>query len=453
MKYIFIDTNVCLHFTEFDKYPWYSHFTTTEELTLILTHPLIEEIDKKKYSGKTHLKRRAISALKKIESISNLETHENLKIELFNEVVSRDFIVGLGMDPSDGDDKMIAAILKFKDFFPDKRDIYFISNDLGPRLKVAKYDIKALVPSDKHLLKNPEDELEKKIRNLKIENEKLKNLSPKLSVTFKDSSNIFRYNIEELFINQEQYIHSKLNKQKTNFKRLKLKDELEREKKAILEKIDAQKEKGLHTKEDRLKRMMVSSFPIGGYGAVSEDDKVKYNRDLNQYFKSYEHYLEELYELELINSLTFDFELELNNKGSVPAEDIDIYLHFPDGFELFDEGSYPEKPNLPIEPRMPRSIFNLGQSLSTMPRLNIPESFIVPNLSSSSVSIKKTNSYDVDIFVRELKHNKIKVLETMFVTFKDYDSLINFEVDYEIRCSNIPEVVKGSINFVQSKSI
>ena len=71
-----------------------------------------------------------------------------------------------------------------------------------------------------------------------------------------------------------------------------------------------------------------------------------------------------------------------------------------------------------------------------------------PNISNPS--IKKTNSYDVDINIRKLKHNKIAVLKKMFVTFENYNSIINFSVDYEIRCSNVPNIVSGKLNFINT---
>lgn len=135
----------------------------------------------------------------------------------------------------------------------------------------------------------------------------------------------------------------------------------------------------------------------------------------------------------------------------MPAEDIDIYFHFPDGFELFDLDSYPIEPIEPNEPNRPRSAWGL---IPPILNYKIPALYNtidnVPNIRSnvSSPSIKKTNSYDVNLNVAKLKHNKAAVLGKMFVQFENSDSAINFKVDYEIRCSNVPKLVIGHLNFI-----
>jgi len=449
MKFIFIDTNVCLHFTEFDRYPWYTHFDNKEKLTIVLTHPLIEELDKKKYSGKNHLKQRATNTLKKIEKFKSIESTENFKVQFFNEVISKDYIESKGLDPTDGDDKMIAAILKFSENHQNVNNVVFVSNDLGPRLKVNKFSIEAITPFDKHRLQNPESDLDKTLKKLQIENEKLKNLSPKLSITFRDNSNLIKFEIKKVLEDKKQFVEPKLELIKKPLKRFKLKDELERERKEEEKRNEKQNKKEVKGENEFLLSLLLND-PLNDLNRIREEDKIKYNQKLQRYYIEYERYLYELYEYKIMKSLTIEFQFELNNDGTVPADDIDIYIHFPDGFELYDEESYPPEPNAPKEPNRPVSPYDMMLSLPSIPNLDFPTNFNVPHEKPniSSPSIKKTNSYDVDFNVRKLKHNKIAVLNKMFVKFETYESIINFKVDYEIRCSNVREVVKGNLNFI-----
>ena len=138
MTYLIIDTNVCLHFTALDDYPWNQHTDDTEGITIVITHPLIEELDKKKYSGKNHLKQRAIKTLKLIEGIENATPKNGCRLFLYNQDINRNYIESLGLDVFDADDKMLATILKYKEESKNE-NILLVTNDLGPRLKAAKY--------------------------------------------------------------------------------------------------------------------------------------------------------------------------------------------------------------------------------------------------------------------------------------------------------------------------
>lgn len=241
-----------------------------------------------------------------------------------------------------------------------------------------------------------------------------------------------------------------INKSLSKFK---LKDELDKEREERLKEIKDKKEKGLYNQLEEMESLILNipSIGMGGLGSISEEDKIKYNQELQTYIGSYEYYLHDLYDYHIMKSLTTEFEFELNNDGTVPAEEIDIYFHFPDGFKLYGSKSYPAEPEIPREPYKPRSIFDRG-FMPTLPKFNIPDNYNMPFEKSnvSSPSIKKTNSYDVDISVRKLKHNKIVVLDKMYIVFENLESILNFKVDYEIRCSNVPQVVKGHVNFVNT---
>lgn len=449
MIYLFIDTNVVLHFKSFDQYPWKTHFNQKEELTIVFTHPLIEELDKKKYSGKDHLMKRAVSCIKKIENLQNLKTTAKLKYELFNEIITKSYIENLGLDPFDGDDKLIAAMLKFKEKKENK--IIFVTNDLGPRLKVLKYGIETIIPLVEQQLKSPENEFDKKLKQLQIDNSRLKNQSPKLSITFQDKSNLKIFEIEQILETKDDFIKNEIINLKTKYSPFKLKNELEKEREYDLKKIEEQKAKGNYSRQDEFKEMMFKIMPLSQI-RIREEEKIEYNENLINFYSEYEFYLEELYEYKRVQLLTTEFQFLLNNEGTTPAEDIDIYFHFPNGFELYDEYSYPKQPEMPIQPTKPLSIYDRNLYSPIIPNLFNHKDFDLPfdKPNVSSPSIKKTNSYDVNFNVVRLKHNKIETLDKMFAIFNNLESIINFKVDYEIKCSNVPEVVKGILTFINT---
>ncbi|HMP30204.1 MAG TPA: hypothetical protein PKD85_11425, partial [Saprospiraceae bacterium] len=182
---------------------------------------------------------------------------------------------------------------------------------------------------------------------------------------------------------------------------------------------------------------------------ISEEDKEKYNTELLWFFKEYERYLLELFEYIIQKKLTIEINFELFNEGTIPAEDIDIHFHFPDGFDLYDDESYPSEPSPPEAPIKPRSLYDF--SMPQFPSLNLYNNMLDISKISSNVSsptIKKTNSYDVDIHVTKLKHNKSVSLDKMYILFENYEKMKNFNVNYELKCSNVPNIVKGKLNIL-----
>jgi hypothetical protein len=70
--------------------------------------------------------------------------------------------------------------------------------------------------------------------------------------------------------------------------------------------------------------------------AVVDPESIKkYNEGLDSFFTGYERYLRKLAEFYAWESRTAAINLVLLNEGSKPADDVDIFMHFPDGFELF----------------------------------------------------------------------------------------------------------------------
>jgi hypothetical protein len=178
---------------------------------------------------------------------------------------------------------------------------------------------------------------------------------------------------------------------------------------------------------------------------INSESILNYNAKLAKFFLEYEDYLTECEthycNLFLTETITF----KLFNEGSIPANDIDVKLHFPDGFTLSDS-----KPtNSAEEPRPP---FKPGEALTLNPyifsSISRPNINPIPFYVKGSPSIKKTNSYDVTFDLETLKHNQDYVFDDLYLTFDSFDSAVGFTVDYKIYAANIPEVITGQLNVI-----
>jgi hypothetical protein len=97
------------------------------------------------------------------------------------------------------------------------------------------------------------------------------------------------------------------------------------------------------------------------------------------------------------------------NEGTCPAQDLDVFLHFPDGFALVAESGLPKKPRMPDPPNRPRTLaetvasgFQIPDFLARSPSINFPE---IPRPTNvSKPLIRRTRSYDVEVSIAILKH-------------------------------------------------
>jgi hypothetical protein len=181
--------------------------------------------------------------------------------------------------------------------------------------------------------------------------------------------------------------------------------------------------------------------------ALTADQIDSYNKKLYEFYLEYESALDDILEKKIRKNFTFEIELVLNNIGNTPAEDIDIHLHFPDGFELFESDETDNDINLPEPPHMPKNGLDFSFPIMNYPTINSIGT-IKGNSNFNSPTIKKTNSYDVDFHRNNLKHGYSENLESLSIVFKSRADIENFKIDYEISAGNMPNKLNGQLNVI-----
>src|SRR4029453_5982144 len=99
----------------------------------------------------------------------------------------------------------------------------------------------------------------------------------------------------------------------------------------------------------------------------TEEDKREYNAKLDEFYSSFRNFLKETVRYCDYLSRMLTLNISLFNDGTAPGEEIDIYLHFPDGFELTSQEA-----EAPLEPDPPRvRSLRENQDLFTLPYRNL----------------------------------------------------------------------------------
>jgi hypothetical protein len=174
----------------------------------------------------------------------------------------------------------------------------------------------------------------------------------------------------------------------------------------------------------------------------------EYNKALMEYYSEHEVYLRKTKVSFYKENLTLILKIELNNTGNTPGENIDLYMHFPDGFILSQKEDYYSKEVEPSPPEL--STYSLAPyDMSKM--LNRFAFPILPNIDLSGFSIKKTNSYDVNDHFKIIKHNHVGSVYPLYITFDNFEAVQSFEITYKITAANMVDMVDGKLNVIINK--
>lgn len=423
MKYIFLDTNIFFHFQYFEEIDWLSEASTCE-CKLMISPIVVDELDKKKI-GTNKLSSKARKVLNRLEEmmdIDNAEIQEKVFIEVILNKPQKKIYEEYELNFNEQDHRLIASILEFRDKKKDS-DIVLCSNDIGPRLRAKQYGITPLKLNEKYLLPIQESEEEKTIKKLERENRALKRKIPILSLRFSNSKEFVRFHVQ--------------NETEVDFEEFKSKAMYDvKNKNPYMENVDPFK-----NPTAILQNML----------ALTAEQINSFNEKLDTFFHDYERALEEFYENENRKNLIFEFNLVLVNSGNSPAEDIDIHLHFPNGFELIETDEMNDDIELPEPPYRPKNQFDFGSSLISSSPSIYPNLNIGSNIKFNSPTIKKTNSYDVDFHRKSLKHGYPEELESLSIVFGNYEEIKNFKIEYEISAGNMPDKIKGQLNAIFKK--
>jgi hypothetical protein len=299
---------------------------------------------------------------------------------------------------------------------------------------------------DEYELPDEPDPNEKIIKELQQQVLELQNQKPALSLKFDNSSDRLSFKVAQPKLLSEDEINQQLEHIKNRFPKM------ESGRKESVTERDPNKPKGGVDIKD-IQRLYAAS--VGGY---SEADIGEYNSKLDQFFVSFEKYLNQKAKYDFQNALTIKLNIVVINSGTAPAEDLDIYLHFPDGFELSDKLlDSPSEPRPPTRPltvieklASNRSVFQDIFNRAYIPPPNLSKlNAAPPNVSSPK--IRRTKSYDVQIKVRRIKHNQPVSLKPLYLTFDTYESAKSFNIQFRLNAANIPREVNGFLNVIIDK--
>lgn len=443
--YVFLDTNIFLHYQDFDQIKW-SDVLGTGSITIVIPPVTVRELNSQKDSPQypKKIKTRAGKTLIKLHNYfaSSLLTKIKEELEIYLE--DRDPLIDFTDNQLSWeikDDHLIASIIMYRNEKPDSQFI-LVTSDSGLALmaKGKRHGIQVIKLDDSLRLKEEPDLDQEKIKELQLELDEIKRIIPKLSLVFADKSQHSTFTPKISIAQSEVDIEAKVASLKSQYPKFNEKPKDVPEKKpAIPTDFPASIAESLRN-------------PLG---IISQDDIAKYNADLDRFFEKYNEYLRRKVHFENQESNTIQLDIFLENDGTAPGEDIDIFMHFPDGFKIVKK--LPSAPHEPTPPGKPKTqmekLMESNQSLTRLidfPVIHPPNySNTPPNISSPS--IKRIHSYEVNVHVQHIKHGFLEQLDPLFIIFDSYDTASSFHVDYRILAANVPTEISGQLHIVIQK--
>lgn len=438
MTYIFLDTNIFLHFKFFVEIPWQSLYG--ESYLIVLAPVVVDELDKHKRHPNGKIASRAKKVLARFESI--VSESGSFPLLYLAKRPALETFQRLQLDRQEQDDCILATIVEFSLEY-EKEEIIFISNDTGPRFRASSLGIKTGQLQEEFLNPSEISEEQKQIQKLIQENNKLKNGMPKLALTFEDGTTLLKAKLRPILKSEQEYLEPLFSDVVGQYEEMAYEDP-EKKNQEIDEKL-----KSVTNVIEQLQ--LISLKDPWRFNQVTKEQVETYNSELQYFFTRYREYLEKDYKYNKLLSLTLPIDLKMHNKGNAPAVDIDIWLHFPDGFKLLSEDDFPEEPQEPSPPRKPNGRYDFDTlNFSALPYIH---SFkgggnSIPDINFNKPEIKETNSYEVDIHYKNLKHFQSVAIDPLLVVYSSASKIINFTIEYKIIVGNFPEPFVGSLSVV-----
>jgi hypothetical protein len=440
----FLDTVVFLHYQPVEQINW-REVLRADEVVLTVAPVVIRELDRHK-DGQNTTKRSKERARKVAGRLRNLWAEgpdavigEGVTIRYIVHEPRVDFSAhGLSRDWQD--DQLLASIIDARQH-GEAGEMVLVTRDVGPELRARHHGIGVVRLPERLELQEEPDPSEKRIRELERDLNEARNAMPKLDLRFTNGENRLVLRRPEPVSTREEWIARQVAEIR------------ERHPKRGPAPAEAEPDPEPGTLGALVAGNVELSRVIRDFG-IQPEQLERHNKGLDAFYAAWERYLRDTIEHQARKKRTYRIDLELVNTGTAPADDIDVFLHFPDGFDLLEEEDLPEEPGPPRPPREPRTPMQMALEGMSMPmssyldpsiyRPSFPGVSLPGNVSGPR--IRRTNSYDVEVSVRRLKHALSERFDAMYVVFNSPEDVRPFRIDYRINAANAPRESTGPLH-------
>ncbi len=429
---IALDTMVFLHFEPVPQLRL-AELVSASTVTLLVPLVTLNELDKHKDEHRVDkIRERARTRLAELEQwVTDGQAAPSVAVEFIAARPSVDFGAH-GLQPSRGDDQLIATLWQYAQDHPGVR-LVLVTEDTGLRLRCGHFGIEPLSADRAKRLAPVEDELVKENRELQAELMRMQTAQPRLSLMAEGQEDGHDFVAIEL---TSADADSAKEKDQT-LQNL-------RDKHPERHPASQRPDPGAGTIDG------ISLAHISSLISIQAGEFERYNHDRLEYFTAMSSYYDQLAAYEGKQDRTFVLRLMVRNTGTSPADDVDIAAHFPDGFDLYEASGSSLPPTEPSPPQPPRSRLDMQ-----MPRLDVlcsASSLGLPGLPKPDpFRLRRTNSFELTDHVGRIKHEFRHIMKPLYVVFPSYADASSFCIRWRISAANLPGQANGTLNVAITK--
>lgn len=428
MKYLLLDTNIYLHYTDFEQIDW-AAIVNDEHYTIIVPFTVIKEIDKHKDGPKSKIRTRAKAVSSKFGSYF-LDDNCKRKVELIAlDEPSSECMEKFNLNNSISDDVIIGSALSFE----HKESIIVISHDNTLLIKAKKFGLGFIAKMpERYLLAEEKSEEEKEYERCRKELEQLRNRQPKPYMTFDNGTS-------EYCLSSVQDTDISL--------------ELDGIVSAIKSEHPYMTLPSI-TREHNTR----AAFPIENISQLwSEalqprytiEEIEKYNDELDDFYENYEKYHRTRLECELLDKYFKELKFNIVNTGTAETGEMTIFLEFPQHIKLYNIKSkrYINYIREPEAPRIGHRFNDFGLGMGINQQLSSIGGMRIPQMSSWDAT-KSLSKQTVIITSKSLIHNINRSLSIDNSLYIDTRQCGNFSIKWNICAAGCANAQSGMLNVI-----
>lgn len=412
MKYLFLDTNIYIHYIDVEQINW-NKIVGDADITIVVPRITLREIDQHKDQNRGKIQKRAKAISAKFAQIFLDGKTFKYTFALCDEPAASSFDGGK-FNIHINDDWFILSALHSN---YDVADIVVISSDTNLLLKAKENGLDFRKMSDEYRLKEELSDEEKEIKALKAELEKYKNRQPKPSVIFEKEES-------------DKLILKRLNKR-----------DLEDELSIYMENLKKEYpywERG---------KVCTSSNLFGLNLLVTQEQIDKYNAELNDYFEEEEEFQRFLLQKDILDERFRELSFGISNDGNAQTGDMNVFIEFPEHINLYNRDSKISIDN--IAPVKPTSYGLDRKFLRSMEVENYLRPFGngIPQIYcwDTEHPIKKR---EFKFKYSNLNHGMIRYLDIKDSIYIDIGSCDSFNIRWGIIDSKLIEPIEGILHVI-----
>ena len=418
MKYLILDTNIYIHFIDFEQIDWMRIFN--DNICIVIPPKVQREIDKLKDQSTSPKKRKkAKQASAKIADYLLNDKSGKYQVKTCKDPRASEFDEDI-FNKDVADNWILLSAIRLKN--EENIEVILVAADNGILVKAKQVGLNYYQMPDKYKLKEELSDEEKEINNLKAELDKYKNRLPKPCITFANEQERIVFKKPSKRIVEEEL--------KLYMDNLKIENPFQK-----YEEIDTY---------NLLGNLSLNSM------LYTDEQIEKYNTELEEYFEECEKYQSFVIQKNILDERFKEITFELHNDGSAQTGDMNIFIRFPHDIKLYNKNCKIKKDKEePIKPELRFGV--LDRKLLKSMRFN---EWVDPFKGTGIPQIYCWNVEDIlnvnEFNFKETKmnHNIYRILEIPDSLYIDISSCHSFSVDWFIVDSKLIDGIKGSLNII-----